>query len=71
MGRSPVEANELARGRHVVQWRSFFDQGVDTVALAPDQHGTAHVRARRDTAERWMIPLGIVLSTFLLFVTDR
>jgi TolB-like protein len=71
MGRSPVAASELSRGLHVVRWRSFFDQGTDTVALAPDQRGTAHVRARRDSAERWMIPLGIVLSTLLLFVTDR
>jgi len=71
LGRTPVAAAELERGRHVVEWKSFFDQGSDTVSLSPDQHASVHVRAERRTAARWMIPLGIVLSTLLLFATDR
>ena len=70
-GRTPVVSEEVERGGHVVSWKSFFDQGVDSVSVLPDERKTAHVRARRDTAARWMIPFGILLSTLLLFATDR
>ena len=70
-GRTPLAAEDLERGTHTIAWKSFFDQGVDSVSVLPDEKKLAHVRANRNTAARWMIPLGIALSTLLLFATDR
>ena len=71
VGKTPVSSLDLPRGKHVVVWKSFFDQGADSLTVGADEHRDPHVRARRENPARWMIPTGIVLSTILLFATER
>jgi len=71
VGKTPVASLDLPRGKHTVEWKSFFDQGSDSLSVGADEHRDLHVRARRENPARWMIPTGIVLSTILLFATER
>lgn len=71
IGRTGHAQAQLAKGVHEVRWSGFFSEGTDSVRVAPDERRTVVVESRRQARARWMIPLGLVLSTLLLFAAGR
>jgi hypothetical protein len=70
-GRTGRAEVALPQGRHAVRWSGFFDEGTDSVVVAPDERKRVTVSASDDPKARWTIPFGLVLSTLLLFAAGR
>jgi len=71
MGRTGRAEADLAKGSHAVRWSGYFSQGTDSVSLVPDERRDIVVPSRNSMKARWMIPIGVVLSTLLLFAAGR
>lgn len=70
-GRTGRAEARVPKGSHEVRWSSFFAEGTDSVRVAPDESREVVVESRRRAKARWTIPMGLVLSTFLLFAAGR
>lgn len=70
-GRTGRAEARVPKGTHEVRWSSFFAEGTDSVRVSPDERRVVVVESRRRAKARWAIPLGLVLSTFLLFAAGR
>ena len=70
-GRTGRAEARVPKGTHEVRWTSFFAEGTDSVRVAPDERREVVVESRRRAKARWAIPVGLVLSTFLLFAAGR
>ncbi|MCB9497277.1 MAG: PEGA domain-containing protein [Fibrobacteria bacterium] len=71
VGRTGRARADLAKGRHVVRWSSYFHEGVDTVEVKPDEIRRLEIPDTGPGPRRWMVAVGIVLSTLLLFAAGR
>ncbi len=71
VGRTGRAVAELAKGGHEVAWSSYFHQGSDSVRVAPDEHRVVEIPPPGRVRARWMVPLGLILSTLLLFAAGR
>lgn len=70
-GRTGKAEAKVPKGAHEVRWSSFFAEGTDSVRVAPDERRVVVVDSRRRAKARWTIPMGLVLSTLLLFAAGR
>lgn len=70
-GRAGRAAVDLPKGRHEVRWSGYFSDGTDSVTLAPDERREIAVPSRNSMKGRWAVPLGLILSTLLLFAAGR
>ena len=71
VGRTGLAEADLPKGTHAVRWSGFFSEGTDSVTVEPDERKILVVQSRQQSRARWMIPLGLILSTLLLFVAGR
>lgn len=70
-GRTGRTEVAVPKGGHGLRWSGFFGQGTDSVQVAPDERRAVSVPSRRSMPARWAIPLGLLLSTLLLFAAGR
>jgi TolB-like protein len=70
-GRTGRAEAQVPKGAHEVRWSSFFAEGKDSVKVSPDERRVVVVDSRRHAKARWAIPMGLVLSTLLLFAAGR
>jgi TolB-like protein len=67
-GRSGQILSELPKGRHSLQWSSFFETGSDSLVLKADETRETELTRGTGGPLRWMIPIGLLLSAALLFL---